>query len=64
MMKRLGLRISYFVFFTSSLRRCSSNQTDIVIPGKTIKPGNVVILRCTVMLATVVTLGSSGGALQ
>ena len=63
MMKRLALRISYFVVFLSSLRRCSSDKTDIVIPGKTIKPGNVVILRCTVMLANIVILGSSGGAL-
>ena len=29
MMKRLGLRISYFVVFFSSLRRCFFDKTDI-----------------------------------
>ena len=62
-MKGLGLRISYFVVFFSSLRRCSSDKTDIVLPGKTITPGNVVIVQCIVMPANIVTLGSCSGAL-
>ena len=63
MMKRLGLRISYFVVLFSSLRRCSSDKTDIVIHGTSITLGDVVILQCIVMPANIVILGSCSGAL-
>ena len=62
-MKGLGLRISYFVVFFSSLRRCFSDKTDIVIHGTSITLGDVVILQCIEIPANIVILGSCSGAL-